>query len=78
VYVRHDFHRRGLGRALLADLIQRAKALGHHVIIGGASTDQAPSLALQLAMGFVPVGTFREVGYKFGRRLDVTYTQMVL
>lgn len=78
VYVRHDAHRRGLGRALLADLIARAKALGHHVVIGGASTDQAGSLALQEALGFVPVGTFREVGYKFGRRLDVTYSQLML
>jgi L-amino acid N-acyltransferase len=78
VYVRHDRHRRGLGRALLADLIERAKRLGHHVVIGGASSDQTASLALQMALGFVPVGTFREVGYKFGRRLDVTYSQLIL
>lgn len=78
VYVRHDRHRRGLGRALLADLVARAKALGHHVVVGGASSDQAASLGLQTALGFVPVGTFREVGYKFGRRLDVTYSQLIL
>jgi phosphinothricin acetyltransferase len=78
VYVRQDSHRRGLGRALLADLIARAKSLGHHVIVGGASSDQSASLALQMALGFVPVGTFREVGYKFGRRLDVTYSQLIL
>src|SRR4051794_36640862 len=78
VYVRHDRHRRGLGRALLADLIARATAIGHHVVVGGASSDQTASLALQRALGFEFVGTFREVGYKFGRRLDVTYSQLIL
>lgn len=78
VYVRHDRQRRGLGKALLADLIDRARRVGHHVVIGGASSDQSASLALQMALGFVPVGTFREVGFKFGRRLDVTYSQLIL
>lgn len=78
VYVRHDRHRRGVGKALLLDLIERAKAAGLHTIIGGASSDQAASLALQAAVGFETVGTFREVGRKFDRWLDVTYMQLVL
>jgi phosphinothricin acetyltransferase len=78
VYVRHDAQRRGLGRALLLDLIERGRAAGLRAIIGGASSDQAASLALQLALGFEVVGTFREVGRKFGRWLDVTYTQLLL
>ena len=78
VYVHHEHHRRGLGRALLLDLIARAKAAGLHTIIGGASSDQSASLALQMALGFVPVGTFRQTGRKFDRWLDVTYTQLML
>ena len=78
IYIRHDVHRRGLGRALLVDLIERAKQLGHHTIIGGACTEQAASLALQQALGFQQVGVFREVGYKFGRCLDVAYSQLIL
>jgi L-amino acid N-acyltransferase len=78
VYVHHDHHRRGLGKALLLDLIERAKAAGLHTIIGGASSDQSASLALQVALGFIPMGTFREVGRKFDRWLDVTYTQLML
>src|SRR3954469_20871114 len=35
VYIRHDLHRLGLGRALLADLIARARASGFHTLIGG-------------------------------------------
>lgn len=78
VYVQHDQHRRGLGRALLLDLIERAKTAGLRTIIGGTSRDQTASLALQAAVGFVEVGTFREVGRKFDRWLDVTYMQLLL
>ncbi len=78
MYVRHDLHRRGIGRALLAELIERGRAAGLHTIIGGTCTDQAASLALQEAFGFVRVGCFREVGHKFGRWLDVAYMQLML
>jgi phosphinothricin acetyltransferase len=78
VYIHHEHHRRGLGKALLLDLIERAKVAGLHVIIGGASSDQTASLALQLAVGFEVVGTFRQTGRKFGHWLDVTYTQLRL
>jgi L-amino acid N-acyltransferase len=78
VYVRADTRGRGIGRALLADLVDRAKTLGHHVVIGGACTEHPASIRLQEALGFEPVACFREVGYKFGRWLDVAYLQRVL
>ena len=78
LYVRHDVHRRGVGRALLADLIDRARALDHHVVVAGVDSTQTPSLALHKALGFEEVGTFREVGRKFGRVLDVVYLQKIL
>ena len=78
VYVRAGTERRGIGRRLLADLLDRARELGHRVVIGGACTEHAGSIALQQALGFEPVGTFRAVGYKFGRWLDVAYLQVVL
>jgi L-amino acid N-acyltransferase YncA len=78
VYVHHEHHRQGIGKAILLDLIERAKTTKLHTIIGGASTDQSASLALQVALGFVPVGTFRQTGRKFDRWLDVTYTQLML
>ncbi len=77
-YVHHDHHRRGIGRALVQEMIARARSCGHHAIIGGASADQLPSLALQEAMGFHKVAHFREVGHKFGRWLDVVYMQLLL
>ena len=78
VYLRHDMHRRGIGKALLLDLIARAKAAGHHTLIGGASADQTASLALQKSLGFDQVGYLKEVGFKFGRWLDVVYCQLML
>jgi phosphinothricin acetyltransferase len=78
VYVRVGHERHGIGRRLLADLLDRARELGHRVVIGGACTEHPASIALQQALGFVPVGTFRSTGYKFGRWLDVTYLQVVL
>ncbi len=78
VYVRHGHHRRGVGRSLLLDLIGRAKAIGLHAVIGGACSEQHASLALQAALGFEHVGTFRQVGRKFDRWLDVTYMQLLL
>ncbi len=78
VYVREGCHRRGFGRALLADLIERARAAGHHVLVGGACTEHPGSIALQETLGFVRVAHFRETGYKFGRWLDVVYLQLLL
>lgn len=76
VYIHHEHHRRGLGKVLLLDLIERGRAAGLHTIIGATSSDQTASLALQQAVGFEVIGTMREVGRKFDRWLDVTYTQL--
>ncbi|MBS0203150.1 MAG: N-acetyltransferase [Planctomycetes bacterium] len=78
IYIHHDFHRRGLGRLLLGDLIERARHAGFHSMIGGASADQTASIALQESFGFRHVARLSEVGYKFGKRLDVVYLQLML
>ena len=78
VYIHHDHHRRGLGRALLSDLIDRARALAYHTLIGGTSADQTASIALQESLGFTRVAHFKEVGYKFGQWLDVVFLQLML
>ena len=78
VYVRPEQHRRGIGRALLADLIERAAAAGHHTIIAGIDAEQEPSVALHAALGFERVALLKEVGFKFGRWLHVIYMQRML
>jgi L-amino acid N-acyltransferase len=78
VYVHPERQRRGIGRALLEDLIVRARALGHRTIIAGISADEDASVALHRAAGFVQVARLAEVGFKFGRWLDVLYLQKML
>jgi phosphinothricin acetyltransferase len=75
VYVRHDRQRRGIGRGLLVDLLQRAERLGLRQIIALISADQEASVRLHASVGFVEAGRLKEVGYKFGRWLDVVYLQ---
>jgi L-amino acid N-acyltransferase YncA len=78
IYIRRDRQRLGIGKALLVDLIERARALGHRTIIGGASAEQEASIRLQESLGFQKVGHFREIGRKFDRWLDVAFYQLML
>lgn len=78
VYVSHERQRRGIGRALLADLIERAGAIGHHTIIAAIDSEQAGSVALHELFGFTRVAYLAELGYKFDRWLNVIYMQRML
>ena len=78
VYVRHDTQGRGIGTALLADLIARARALDYRTIIAGADAEQTASIALHRKFGFVECGRQVRVGFKFGRWLDVVFMQLML
>jgi phosphinothricin acetyltransferase len=78
IYVHHERHRQGIGRALLADLIARARALGHHTLVGGCCSESTAVIALLEASGFTRVAHFREVGRKFDRWLDVVFLQRLL
>lgn len=78
VYIHADHHRRGVGKALMVDLIERARTIGHHTILAGISADQSPSIALHEALGFERISYFKQVGFKFGRWLDVIHMQRML
>jgi phosphinothricin acetyltransferase len=66
---------RGIGSALVRALIPRAAQSGKHVIVGGIDADNAASLRLHERLGFEQVARFREVGFKFGRFLDLVFVQ---
>jgi L-amino acid N-acyltransferase YncA len=78
VYVAEGVRRRGIASALLVALIEKAKELGKHVVIGGIASDNAASLALHAKLGFAETGRMPEVGYKFGRWLDLVFMQKTL
>jgi phosphinothricin acetyltransferase len=78
VHVRADRRGQGIGRALLIELLARAAAAAKHVMIAGIDADNIASLRLHRSLGFVEVGHFHEVGFKFGRWLDLTFMQCIL
>jgi L-amino acid N-acyltransferase len=78
VYVDEADHRRGVGLMLMEELIARARAIGYRTIVAGIDADQPASIALHTRLGFVPAARLSEVGYKFGRWLDVVYLQLML
>jgi L-amino acid N-acyltransferase len=77
VYVRGDCHRRGYGRAIVQDLVARARSLGYHTVLAASCEESVGSVRLLKSLGFADAGRLREVGNKFGRRLDVIYLQLI-
>ena len=79
VYVKADMHGKGLGKALLAALIERCTALGYRQMIAViGDSGNTPSIALHSSLGFVRVGTVRSSGIKFGRWVDTVMMQRPL
>jgi len=79
VYVDAAQHRRGVGRALLTELLARCEALGYRQMIAAiGDSGNHSSIGLHWALGFREVGVYRSVGMKFGRWLDVVLMQRSL
>jgi L-amino acid N-acyltransferase YncA len=78
VHVRSDRRGQGIGRALVVELMARAAAGAKHVMIAGIDADNAVSIGLHRSLGFTSVGHFHEVGFKFGRWLDLVFMQCIL
>lgn len=78
VYVRADLRGRGIGKVLMRELIERARAIGKHVMVAGIEAGNQGSIALHEKLGFEQVGLLPQVGMKFGRWLDLAFLQLVL
>lgn len=79
IYVAPHAPRRGIGRALLGDLIARCAALGYRQMVAViGDTGNTPSIALHAALGFRVVGTLPSVGFKHGRWIDSVFMQRPL
>ncbi len=79
IYIAPDRQKRGVGKALMAELIKLSTDAGFRqmlAVIG--DSNQAGSIALHKACGFQHVGVFKSVGYKFGRWLDTVQMQLPL
>ena len=75
VHVAEDSRGQGLGTALMGELIARGTALGKHVMVAGIDADNAGSIRMHQRLGFEITGHLKEVGWKFGRWLDLVFMQ---
>jgi L-amino acid N-acyltransferase len=78
VYVAADMRGQGIGKMLLPPLIDGAKQRGLHAILAAIDAQNEVSIRLHARFGFETVGHFKQVGFKFGRWLDVIYMERVV
>jgi phosphinothricin acetyltransferase len=78
VYVAHDAHRGGIGSALYGVLLDRLRAQKLHSALGVIALPNEASVRLHEKLGFRKVGETEEVGWKFGRWINVGYWQLAL
>ncbi len=79
IYVRDDIRGQGVGKALVAALLDRAEAAGFRQMLAVVGdSDNVGSIGLHISLGFRQCGVLRAAGLKFGRWLDVVYLQRSL
>jgi L-amino acid N-acyltransferase YncA len=77
-YVRHDARGQGVGRRLYLRLFEVLADLGYFQAFAGIALPNDASVGLHEAVGFRPIGVYRQVGYKFGAWRDVGWWQRTL
>ncbi len=78
VYLDPDRTGQGIGSRAVAFLVATARARGLHALIASISGENSRSVRLFETMGFRIVGVLKEVGVKFGRRLDLVLCEKLL
>ena len=78
VYVAEQERGKGIGKLLIPPLINHARAAGLHAMISSIDASNEASLKLHRSFGFEEVARFREVGFKFGRWLDLNFLELIL
>lgn len=78
VYVGSEARGKGVGKALLGEIIQLAKDKGFHSVLGGITSGNEVSIGLHKQFGFEKVAHFNEVGFKFDAWQDVEFYQLLI
>ncbi|MBD2610295.1 MAG: N-acetyltransferase [Nostoc sp. GBBB01] len=78
VYVSENHRRKGIAKALYTALLKLLQLQGFYNVVAAIALPNQPSVAVHEAVGFVPVGVFHRVGFKFGKWRDVGYWQLSL
>ena len=78
VYIAGEARRRGIATLLLTRLIEEARLLRKHAMVGGIGADNTASLALHARLGFTETARMPELGFKFSRWQDLVFVQKIL
>ena len=78
IYCKSGYSGRGIGRMLMMRLMEEARGVGMHTMIGCIDSNNKGSIKFHEREGFKRVGEIKEVGYKFGVYLDMTLMQKIL
>ena len=78
VYVHIDYRGKGISKLLLQPLIDCAREMKLHAMIAGIDAENQVSCQLHYSFGFTEVAHFKEVGFKFGRWLDLKFMELIL
>lgn len=78
IYVAANVRGKGVGKLLMPPLIEAAGNLDMHTILAGIDASNEASIKLHEGFGFKEVAYFKQVGYKFGRWLDLKFLQLIL
>ncbi len=78
VYVAAGSRGKGIGKLLMQPLIDACQERNLHAIIAGIDAGNEASIRLHQSFGFEEVAHFRQVGYKFGRWLDLKFLELLL
>jgi L-amino acid N-acyltransferase YncA len=78
VYIAPAHHRRGVGRALYAELFELLERQGVYEVCAGVTLPNDASVGLHVSLGFMPVGVYRDIAYKFGEWRSVGWWQLSL
>lgn len=78
VYIDEKAQKKGLGSILYAELINRAREINVHSLIGVISLPNPVSQKLHEKFNFTLVGNFKESGLKFNKLIDVEFWQLIL
>ena len=78
IYVNNNSRGIGIGKQLLSALIELAKEQEYHTMIAGVDSSNEASIEFHKKFGFKEIGTFKQVGFKFDKWLDLRFLQLLL
>ncbi len=77
IYLHPEAVGKGLGTRLYGELLRILREKGFHAVIGGIAQPNPASIALHEKLGFTNIGRFKDVGFKFGKWIDVGYWELI-